>query len=117
MIGAGGIRKAVLAVRADADERTQDPRPMSSLWDLLFEFKRLSLKELGMSGREVKAASRTGLAKLPEVKEALGEAEGQIVAYRAALERSRGDTLKLRSYAVVALDFERLVVRASRPAS
>ncbi len=86
----------------------------SSLWDLLFEFKRLSLGELGMSGKDVKAASRAELSKLPKVNHALGEAEGQIVAYRAALERGRGDTLKLRSYAVVALGFERLVVRASR---
>jgi hypothetical protein len=94
--------------------RRPDPRT-SGLWDLLFEFKRLSLKELGMSGGDVKAASRSELVKLPEVKEALGEAEGQIAAYRAALERNRGDALKLRSYAVAALGFERLVARASRP--
>ncbi|HEX9734424.1 MAG TPA: hypothetical protein VGG06_20830 [Thermoanaerobaculia bacterium] len=52
--------------------------------------------------------------KLPKVKDALNQAEAQIGAYRAALERSRGDTLKLRSYAVVALGFERLVVRPSQ---
>ncbi len=86
----------------------------SSLWDLLFEFKRLSLKELGMSGKDVKAASRVALMKLDKVKGALDEAEKQIAAYRAALLRSRGETLKLRSYAVVALGFERLVVRPSR---
>ncbi|MCP4663361.1 MAG: AAA family ATPase [bacterium] len=85
----------------------------SILWDLLFEFKRLSLKELGMSGKDVKAASRAELMKLTQVKDALDQAETQIVAYRAALGRSRGDTLKLRSYAVVALGFERLVVRPS----
>jgi hypothetical protein len=33
--------------------------------------------------------------------------------YRTALERNRGKTLRLRSYAVVALGFERLVVRSS----
>jgi hypothetical protein len=33
------------------------------------------------------------------------------VAYRGALERRQGDALKLRSYAVVALGFERLVIR------
>ena len=37
--------------------------------------------------------------------------------YRAALERSCGETLKLRSYAVVALGFERLVVRANHTGS
>ncbi|MCP4653992.1 MAG: AAA family ATPase [bacterium] len=86
----------------------------SSLWDLLFEFKRLSLKELGMSGKDVKAASRAALMKLTKVKDALDQAEAQIVAYRTALGRSRGDTLKLCSFAVVALGFERLVVRPSR---
>jgi hypothetical protein len=82
----------------------------SSLWDLLFEFKRLSLKKLGMSGKDVKASSRQELMELPKVKVALGEAETQLAAYRAALSRSRGETLKLRSFAVVALGFERLVV-------
>jgi hypothetical protein len=49
--------------------------------------------------------------KLPKVEAALDRAEAQIEAYRAALERSRGETLRLRSCAVVALGFERLVVR------
>ncbi len=83
----------------------------SSLWDLLFEFKRLSLKKLGMSGKDVKATPRAELMELKEVKKALEEAEGQLVAYRGALERRQGDALKLRAYAVVALGFERLVVR------
>ena len=85
----------------------------SSLWDLLFEFKRLSLEELGMSGKDVKAASRGSLMKLEKVEGALDQAASQIAAYRTALERSRGDTLRLRSYAVVALGFERLVFRPS----
>ncbi len=90
--------------------RRPDAR-VSSLWDLLFEFKRLSLKDLGMSGKDVEAVSRAELMELAKVKGALDEAEGQIAAYRAALGRSRGETLKLRSFAVVALGFERLVVR------
>ncbi len=88
----------------------------SSLWDLLFEFKRLSLSELGMSGEEVKASSRLKLMKLEKVKAALDQAETQLSAYRTALARSLGDALKLRGFAVVALGFERLVVR-SIPAS
>ncbi len=86
----------------------------ASLWDLLFEFKRLSLKDLGMRGKDVKAASRAELMTLEKVSAALHEAETQIAAYRAALERSRGETLKLRAFAVVALGFERLVVRSSQ---
>lgn len=86
----------------------------SSLWDLLFEFKRLAPKDLGLSGESVKSAARTDLMKLPKVKDALDQAESQLAVYRAALRRSRGDTLKLRGYAVVALGFERLVVRSSQ---
>ena len=98
-------RYADLCLLRRPDSRT------STLWDLLFEFKRLSLKELGMSGKDVKAKSRAELAKLPKVKDALDQTESQIAAYQAALKRSRG-ALKLRSFAVVALGFERLVVRA-----
>ncbi len=101
-------RYADLCLLRRPDART------SSLWDLLFEFKYLSLKKLGMSGEEVKAMSRRSLVKLPQVKAGVGKAEGQIRAYRAALQRSRGEALKLRSYAVVALGFERLVVRPSQ---
>lgn len=59
----------------------------------------------------MKAASREKLMELPQVREALDQAEGQLAAYRTALTRSRGETLKLRSFAVVALGFERLVAR------
>ncbi len=99
-------RYADLCLLRRPDART------SSLWDLLFEFKRLSLKDLGMSGKDVKALSRTELKGLSKVKDALDRAEAQAAAYRAALERSHGE-MRLRSYAVVALGFERLVVRAS----
>jgi Predicted AAA-ATPase len=85
----------------------------SELWDLLFEFKRLSLKDLGMSGKDVKAASRSELMQRERVKDALQAAETQLAAYRKALEKNRGEALRLRSYAVVALGFERLVVRSS----
>ncbi len=83
----------------------------SSLRDLLFEFKRFSLNELGMSGEEVKAAPRSELMALRPVEEALDEAESQLVAYRRALARRLGENLELRAHAVVALGFARLVVR------
>ena len=47
------------------------------------------------------------------VKEALDDAKEQIAAYRAALDRGLGKALRLRAYAVVALGFERVVVRSS----
>ena len=102
-------RYADLCLLRRPDART------AGLWDLLFEFKRLSLKDLGMRGKDVKATSRADLMALEKVSEALDEAETQIAAYQAALGRSRGETLKLRTFAVVALGFERLVVRSSQP--
>jgi len=89
------------------DARTSD------LCDLLFEFKRLSLKELGMNGEDVKASSRAELMGHELVNDALDRAEDQITIYRAALERRLGEALRLRAYAVVALGFERLVVRSN----
>lgn len=83
----------------------------SLLWDLLFEFKRLSLQEVGLSSAEIKGKTRQDLMKLTEVQEAFEEAEEQLSAYEAALERRHGDVLRLRRYAVVALGFERLLVR------
>jgi len=100
-------RYADLCLLLRPDART------ASLWDLLFEFKRLSLAGLGMRGEDVKAMPRGELMQIVQVKAALDEAEEQLEAYRAALTRSRGASLKLRSFAVVALGFERLVVRSS----
>jgi len=81
----------------------------SSLRDLLFEFKRLSLKEIGLRGQDLKSAEREALVELGPVKSALAEAREQLASYRAALERRHGEALELRSYAVVALGFERLI--------
>lgn len=49
--------------------------------------------------------------ELEKVKNALDEADKQLVTYRKALERRQGEALKLRSFSVVALGFARLVVR------
>ena len=83
----------------------------SSLRDLLFEFKRLSLEDLGMSGRDVRTSSRGELMALEKVSQALDRAEAQAVSYRSALTRRYGKALKLRAFAVVALGFERMVAR------
>jgi hypothetical protein len=64
-----------------------------------------------MSGADVKKSSRAELMKLAEVRDKLDEADTQLVAYRKVLVKRQGSALKLRSYAVVALGFARLVVR------
>jgi hypothetical protein len=95
--------------------RRPDKRAMS-LVDLLFEFKRLSLSDLGMKGEDVRSASRDDLARLEPVKTALDQAQKQLAAYRQALERRYGTALELSSWAVVALGFERLLARPLEPA-
>ena len=79
--------------------------------DLLLEFKYLGLKELGLSGDQVRTQSREHLAGLPAVAGKLDEAAGQAAAYGAIL-RARHGLSDLHAFAVVALGVERLVWRA-----
>jgi len=78
--------------------------------DLLLEFKYLGLKELGLSGEQVRAHSRESLAALPAVAAKLDEAAAQAADYGATL-RARHGLKDLRAFAVVALGVERLVWR------
>ncbi len=87
------------------------------VYDLLLEFKFVKLGDLGLSGEQARALSRAELAALPLVKQKLAEARAQAPAYRREVEERyqsgmRGAmkmTLRLRTFAVVALGFERLV--------
>jgi len=79
------------------------------LLDVLIEFKYLSLKELEMSGAEVRPMNRAALAELPQVREKLAEARVKLQEYRQTLQARYGAELDLRTYAVVALGFDRLV--------
>jgi hypothetical protein len=53
--------------------------------------------------------SRPDVFLLPTVKEKMAEAVAQVKRYRQRLLDKYGSTLRLRSYAVVALGFERVV--------
>jgi hypothetical protein len=78
--------------------------------DLLLEFKYLSLKDLGLSGEQVRERSREALAELAPVAKKLDEAEAQARAYGATLKKRYGFA-ELHAFAVVALGLERLVWR------
>ena len=78
--------------------------------DLLLEFKYLSLKELGLSGEQVRAQPREELATLPAVAARLDEAAAQARRYGQTL-RERHGLADLHAFAVVALGVERLVWR------
>jgi hypothetical protein len=76
--------------------------------DLVLEFKYIGLKELGMTGSELKTLSREELADLPQVKLKLKEADAQAKTYAASLSE-RYQLTGIRAFSVVALGFERVV--------
>ena len=86
----------------------------SELADLLFEFKSIPLKKLGMSGDELRRRDRDELAALPVVVSAQAEAEQQAERYRRALA-GRDSGLRLRCFTAIALGFERLLGRTLAP--
>ncbi len=78
-------------------------------FDILFELKLVRRKVLGKKGRELRAMDEVALRRLPAVKTALAEARDQLNGYRAALVRQRGETVRPRCYAVVAVGLERIL--------
>ncbi len=79
------------------------------LLDILVEFKYVALGKTGMNGQAIKAQTVEALHALTPVQEKLAEAKTQVMAYRAKLVAKYGDQLRLRTYAVVAIGFERVV--------
>ncbi len=76
--------------------------------DLLLEFKYVSLKDLKLTGEQVRGKSMNELAALPEVKKELQAAGEQAQRYGAALQKRYGLT-DLRLFAVVGIGLERVV--------
>ena len=62
-----------------------------------------------LTGQDVRAKSRSELVTLSAVKKELTKAKTQLRDYRQTLAQKYGEALKLRTYAVVAVGFERLV--------
>jgi len=89
--------------------RRLDRRNIQAL-DLLLEFKYVSLKDLTLTGEQVRALSLAELAALPEVERALQTAGEQARRYGAALSERYGLT-DLRLFAVVGIGLERVVWR------
>ena len=83
-------------------------RRMTGALDLLLEFKYVSLKDLNLTGEQVREQSRDALAALPVVRTALQAAEKQAQRYGAALSERYGLT-DPRLYAVVGIGLERVV--------
>ncbi len=81
----------------------------SQLQDILIEFKYIGLLELGLSGEAVREKSREELKLLAPVQRKCSEARSKLIRYREILTNKYGDTLRLHTFSVVALGFERLL--------
>ena len=78
-------------------------------FDIIFELKLVRRKKLGKKGSELRSMDEPTLRKLPAVRTALDKARAQLVRYREALIRQRGESVRPRCYSVVAVGLERLV--------
>lgn len=85
------------------------------LLDVLLEFKFLKVSELGLSGEEVRHKEWAELMQNKLVKQQFAEATRQLQQYRTTLQIHYGNLLRLRTYAVVALGFERLLWQEIMP--
>lgn len=80
------------------------------LWDLLFEFKYLSLGKNNLTGEQVQGMSQAELLALKPVQAELADARTQLITYRTTLEKVYGvGYLRLRTYAIVSIGYDRLV--------
>lgn len=106
------IMDSETALERDYADLTMIVRPdmrRYQLLDILIEFKYISLKELNLSGDEVKQMNRSDLKALIPVQRKFSESKSKLDGYRQVLEAKYGDQLRLHSYSVVALGFDRLV--------
>ncbi len=78
------------------------------LLDLLFEFKYVAPADAGLTGEQARSLTTADVRALPPVQTRLAEARGQLTGYRQVLQQRYGERLRLRSYAVVSLGFDRL---------
>ena len=77
------------------------------IFDILLEFKFVTLKEVGLTGDQAKALSRKELEAIPEMQSKMREALQRVKQYGDALEQ-KYKKLRLKRFAVVSLGFERL---------
>lgn len=91
--------------------RRPEMRQHPQLVDLLFEFKYVTLNEIGSSGVELRKLSQTELLSFESVREKLTQAQAQVRQYQSQLSAKYGNALRLRAYAIVAVGFERLIAK------
>jgi len=67
------------------------------------------LKELKLSGEEVRALSLEEIKSLPLIQGKVSEAATSLNYYHDILKKKYGEHLKLRQFAVISVGIERLV--------
>jgi hypothetical protein len=77
------------------------------IFDVLIEFKLLSLKTLNLTGERLRTMSQQDIHDLPLVKQTLNNAKEQVLNYGNRLA-GKYPGLRLKSFVVVALGFERV---------
>jgi hypothetical protein len=77
------------------------------IFDILIEFKYVSLKQVGLTGEKARKLNIKELQSIPAMQTKMKEAKNQAQKYGDALEQ-KYDNLRLKRYAVVSLGFERV---------
>ena len=113
------IMDSELALERTYSDFTMIVRPdmrQYQLLDILIELKFLKLSEAELSGLQARKKSREEVLALKKVKKEMDAAVAQVQEYQTRLlakhvlrDEVYGGTLKLRTYAVVALGFEKVV--------
>ncbi|MCP4108100.1 MAG: AAA family ATPase [Desulfobacteraceae bacterium] len=78
------------------------------LHDMLFEFKYVTLDKLNLSGEQIRNMDEKELLQKTPVKKAFNDAKLQIRRYADVLDERFGRQLRLKTYIVVSVGFERL---------
>ncbi len=78
-----------------------------TIFDVLIEFKFITLKDAGITGEQAKQLSEESLYGMPEIKKAIDEGGRQAALYGKKLDDKYGH-LRLKKFVVAALGFERV---------
>jgi len=82
----------------------------AKVFDILIEFKFVSLKEAKISAKDAINLSKKNLAGLSKIRQSLKDGTKQVMEYGAILEKRHGN-LRLKKFVVVSLGFERICWR------
>ncbi len=79
------------------------------LLDFLIEFKYVELGKHKLSGEQIRGMSLAKLKGLSAIKKKLAEAKTKLAGYRQTLMSAYGAKLRLRTYSVISVGYDRLV--------